>query len=126
MANPLKFNPLIRDISKPDLNRISNEPTIGTSVALTPPEFRTVNQNGNYRRGYQRYIRGGAPKGLKRNDEGIEEFITLATISRGWESTIVKGENEWMVEIIEDSNKKVIVHIPFNEDTETTFEWDAQ
>jgi hypothetical protein len=119
-------NPLIADISKPNPNRIGSGTTIGTSVALTQPEFRTVNQNGNYRRGYQRYIRGGAPKGLKRTDDGIEEFIALATISRGWQSTIVKGENEWMVEIIEDSNKKVIVHIPFNEDTETTFEWDAQ
>jgi hypothetical protein len=126
MANPLKFNPLTRDISKPDPNRIGGEPIIGTTVALTDPGFRSVNQNGNYRRGYQKYIRGGVPKGLKRNDEGIEEFITLATISRGWQSTIVRSENEWRVEIIEDSNKKVIVHIPFNEDTEIQFEWDYQ
>jgi hypothetical protein len=126
MANPLEFNPLIRDISKPNHNRIGGEPTIGTRVAETDPGFRKANQNGNYRSGYQRYIRGGVPKGLKRTDEGIEEFIALATISREWESTIVRSEGEWRVEIIEDSNKKVIVHIPFNEDTETTFEWDAQ
>jgi len=84
------------------------------------------NKNGNYRRGFQKYFRGGVPKGWQRLDDNIFEFVKMATVSRGWDSKVERGEAEWLVEIIEEGSRKLIIHIPFNEDNETTFEWDAQ
>ena len=84
------------------------------------------NNNGNYRRGFQKYFRGGIPKAWQRLDDNIFEFVKLATVSRGWSSKVDKGEAEWLVEIIEEGSRKLIIHIPFDESLETVFQWDAQ
>jgi hypothetical protein len=110
-------------IKRANINPIPDQ---NPSGSIPPIEFRMYNQNGNYRRGYQRYIRGGAPKGLQRNDDDIQDFIHLATMPRGWSGQVEVLENEWRARVVEELGKVVIIHIPKDESQETTFEWDYE
>jgi len=96
------------------------------SIPINP--FRKSNQNGNYRRGYQNYIRGGFPKGPMRTDEDkVYEFVILATKPREWVAEVLENRGtEWWVKIREENGNAVAIRIPFDESVEITFEWDYE
>jgi len=98
------------------------------SGSIPPSPFRKSNQNGNYRRGYQKYIRGGAPKGWERADEDkMYQFIIMATKTRGWIAEVMeRRETEWFFRIQEENGNRVGIHIHFDESIETGFEWDYE
>ena len=87
----------------------------------------TVNQNGNYRRGWQRYVRGGMPKKHERVVGKVVEFSKHCTIPRGWEVLFLEDhDDEFKMLVQEVDNKKVFVHIPKDESIEISFEWDYE
>jgi hypothetical protein len=112
----------------PILNNLESYHDNNPSGSIPPLPFRKSNQNGNYRRGYQRYIRGGAPKGYQRVDEDrMYEFIIMATKTRGWVAEVMEQrEGEWFFKVREENDSAVAIHIPFDETIEATFEWDYE
>jgi hypothetical protein len=87
----------------------------------------TVNQNGNYRRGWQRYVRGGMPKGSERIFLKVEEYGKHCTLPRGWVlESLEEHDTEFQMLVGESNGKRVFVHIPKNDTIETTFEWDYE
>jgi hypothetical protein len=112
----------------PVLDRMETYYDTNPSGSIPPNPFPKANQNGNYRRGYQRYIRGGAPKGEHRVDEDkMYEFIMMATKPRQWVCEVLEQrESEWWVKIREENGSAVVLHIPFDETIETGFEWDYE
>lgn len=112
----------------PILNNLESYHDNNPSGSIPPLPFRKSNQNGNYRRGYQRYIRGGAPKGYQRMDEDrMYEFIIMATKTRGWVAEVMEQrEAEWFFKVREENDSAVGIHIPFDETIEAGFEWDYE
>ena len=112
----------------PVLDRLEPYYDTNPSGSIPPLPFRKSNQNGNYRRGYQKYIRGGAPKGIQRTDEDkIYEFVILATKTRGWVAEVLENrDTEWWLIIREENDKRVLIHIPFDESVEAQFQWDYE
>jgi len=112
----------------PVLDRLEPHYNPNPSGSIPPFEARKSNGNGNYRRGYQKYIRGGAPKGLQRTDEDrIYEFFILATKTRGWVCEVLENrDTEWWAKIREENGNAVVIHVPFDESIEAQFEWDYE
>ena len=87
----------------------------------------TINQNGNYRRGWQRYVRGGMPKKGERIADKVVEFSKHCTIPRGWVCEFLEDHDaEFRMLVQEENSKKVLVHIPKDETIEISFEWDYE
>ena len=84
-----------------------------------------VNQNGNYRRGWQKYVRGGMPKRSERTLLNVIEYGNHCTLPRGWSYDFIEEhDDEFKMLVNEHEGKKVFVHIPKDESIEISFEWD--